>query len=158
MSTIRDRIHETASRLSGLLAERIARSRGPTYEDVRAEMGGAPWREVPKSTDAWFILDEEAQALGAPSYPRRRRLALFGLATAICLGLALLATRALGGHAPSAPSAAALATPAPAPVATPAPAPPPTPAQTTSVAAPRIASHATSAHHAVPSTKRHHHR
>ncbi|HEX8954267.1 MAG TPA: hypothetical protein VF945_20575, partial [Polyangia bacterium] len=51
-------------------------SRGREYDESRAELGGAPWREVPKSTDAWYILDDDAAALPAAAESRRLRAAL----------------------------------------------------------------------------------
>jgi hypothetical protein len=93
-------------RISGLLHNAVDRlNRGPvqTYDGARAELGGAPWREAPKSTDAWFILDDEVAATSPP--PRRRAL-LAGIGAA-----SLLTTLALAivlSSAKSPPSAAAI--------------------------------------------------
>ena len=88
-------LERTSSWLTG-------RWRAESYDNARAEMGGAPWREVPKSTDQWFILDSEV----APSFdhkrPLRRWAMQIGVGLVVTLALLLVVARA------SAPSPGAL--------------------------------------------------
>jgi hypothetical protein len=98
------------------------RSQEQEYDAAREELGGAPWREVPKSTDAWYILDEDAAALGAAP-PRGRRGVIVGVAVAV--GVALLATVALATRAPRPSAPLPVAVVAASPVAAPPVAAPP---------------------------------
>jgi hypothetical protein len=137
----------------------LRRTREQEYDAARAELGGAPWREVPKSTDAWYILDEEAAAMGAPFERGRRRGLIVGVVVAV--GVALLATVALATRAPHAPlpvaavaapavAAPAVAVPAVAAPAVAAPAP-----VAVAAPAPARASHPAHAkHHASKHTRR----
>ena len=122
------------------MEERAELSRGPTYEQARAELGGAPWREVPKSTDAWYILDDEAVALPAPAEPKRLRVAV--VAGAVVAGAALLFCVARSHAHEGPPPPAAIA-------ATPSLAPAPSPAAPAAVAVPAPVKHAAHArpHH-----------
>lgn len=144
-------IRRALARLTGSWERRADLSRGQTYDAARAELGGAPWREAPKSTDAWYILDEEAAAMPAPAESRRTRVAVVGVAVGLSAALLFFLTRshtheaaplpaAMGSAAAVAPSAAAAVAP---PSAIPAPA-----AVLPSAPAPvRNLAHARAAHH-----------
>ena len=138
----------------------LRRTREQEYDAARAELGGAPWREVPKSTDAWYILDEEAAAMGAPFERGRRRGLIVGVVVAV--GVALLATVALATRAPHAstplPVAAVVATPPATPTPPAAAAPPvvatPPVAAVAVVAPPPAHQGAHPKHHASKHTRR----
>ena len=160
MTSIGDVIRRSASRVAGFWEAHSARSRGRTYEAARAELGDAPWREVPKSTDAWYILDEEAAAMVPAAERGRLRLLVVGLAVAAAVALLALiaATRPRPAETlpttalpvPAAQTVTATAATVPATPAAPLPAPArPLLATGAAVAAPthRLA-RAKSAHHA----------
>ncbi|MGZ3408496.1 MAG: hypothetical protein ACXVAN_18725, partial [Polyangia bacterium] len=86
--------------MAGFWQRRADLSRGPTYEAARAELGGAPWREVPKSTDAWYILDEDVAALPAPAASRRLRFAVVAVAAAAVAALLFFVARSAPAAAP----------------------------------------------------------
>jgi hypothetical protein len=139
MTTIGIIVRRVVSRVAGIWEQRAALSRGQTYEAARAELGGAPWREVPKSTDAWYILDEEAAAMGpAATEGGRLRIVAIGLPVAASLAFvaflawprsravatlpaAVVATAAQPATAAATASASAPATTAPAATPTAAP-------------------------------------
>jgi hypothetical protein len=94
----------------------LLRPKEREYDQARAEMGGAPWREVPKSTDAWYILDEEAAAMALPVERGRRRPMIVGAAVATVVALLALVTWAQRPRTTAAPATAtAVVTPAQAP-------------------------------------------
>jgi hypothetical protein len=71
-----------------------------TYEDARAQLHGAAWREMPKSTDAWFVLDDGvdiAEAVHAPAQRRWLLPAIVASSAVILVGGLLLGARAHGG-------------------------------------------------------------
>jgi hypothetical protein len=145
-------IRRAVSRVAGFW------ERGPTYEAARAELGGAPWREVPKSTDAWYILDEDVAAMTAPAESRRMRFAVVGLAAAAAAALlfVLIRPHALEATPPAAAVMAAAASVSPAsapPVET-------TPTVAAAVKPLRQAVRAHAAHHGVTKVagKKHAHR
>jgi hypothetical protein len=98
------RLHETLGRLNPRPAQ--------TYEAARAELGGAPWREAPKSTDAWFIMDDEVVA---PSAQPRQRALIGGIAVAALLTtLVLIVLVRSPRQAPYAAAVVSATIPAPA--------------------------------------------
>jgi hypothetical protein len=123
------------NRLRTWWQERVNRFGTQTYEGARAEMGDAPWLPAPKSTDAWFILDDQAAAAGARTERRRvlSKVLLFAVPAATVLmivGVMAIPRRT----APLPIAAAAIEAPAP-PVVAPPPAPEPAP-EPAAVAAP----------------------
>ena len=73
----------------------------PSYQNAHAGIDGGPWREAPKSTDAWFILDEEAAAMSPPPVVRRWNWSLIGLAVVASVVLAGAATHLVHRSAPA---------------------------------------------------------
>jgi hypothetical protein len=67
----------------------------PTYETSRAALGGAPWRDKPKSTDKWFILDSDVLPIARP---RRPWLLLVGGGLALVVTAAFFGVRAFAHH------------------------------------------------------------
>ncbi|MGZ3438543.1 MAG: hypothetical protein ACXVDD_03465 [Polyangia bacterium] len=93
-------IRRALSRVAGFWQRRADLSRGPTYEAARAELGGAPWREVPKSTDAWSSRAEAVAARPAPAASRRLRCAGVTVAAAAVTALLFLVARAAPAATP----------------------------------------------------------
>ena len=138
MNSIGAAIRRVVSRVASFWEERMAQARGQTYEAARAEMGGAPWREVPKSTDAWYILDEQAVPMLPPAEPGRWRVVVLGLGVAASLALLFFVGRPRPQPQPEAlPSVAAVL--APVPTATPRPATPVEPGAALGSATPAVA-------------------
>lgn len=133
---------------------RVTRSHEPTYEAARAELGGVPWREVPKSTDAWYILDEDVAPLTAPE-SRRTRVAVVGLAVVLAAALLFFLTRSRASDVAPLPAAVVTAAVAP-PTVTVTPSAPERPAPQ----ATPIRHAARAAHHVAtkPAGKKHAHR
>jgi hypothetical protein len=124
---------------------RIGRSPAQTYEAAREALGDAPWRDAPRTTAAWFLVDEEPETTDpidrAPARRSRLGWALAGAFIAGCLApLAIMPLVRQMVPATPAPVAApiAAAPPAPAPVVPPPAAPatiqPAAPLSRTSVA------------------------
>jgi hypothetical protein len=151
------RLGNAVARMRAWWQGRVAPFGTRTYEDSREEMGDVPWKEVPKSTDAWYVIDEPNQAVLQPR-PSRSRLLLVG-----GVGAAALAAITLGlivHHRPPPPAPAAIAPPvAVAPVAPPAEvAPPAQPAAPPDAPPHRTAQHARLHHKKASATQKHAHR
>src|SRR5262245_58528610 len=98
-------VRRTLHYLRDAWQERRARAHAQTYEGARAALGGAPWLEAPKSTDAWFIIDDQKAAASAP--PRSRRslavlVSVLGVA-ALTMGIAIV-SRGIHRAAPVVPA------------------------------------------------------
>jgi hypothetical protein len=78
--SIGNRLRRAFSHWTEKWEDRTAQSRAPSYEDARAQLGGAAWREVPNSTDSWFVDGDVALETGPMEADRRdwRRIALVG--------------------------------------------------------------------------------
>jgi hypothetical protein len=115
MTKSRDAIRRSFARLAEFWAERTARSSGENYEVARAELGDAPWREVPKSTDAWFIIDNESLPDRFDFQPGRLRRWRGPLLIALCLAgpvaAALVIAKLRAPHVPASPPLLSVVTP-----------------------------------------------
>src|SRR5262249_51895028 len=95
-----------------------------TYEDSREALGDRPWKEVPKSTDAWYVLDPPLDATLSRAESRRRQLRFALLGTATVPARAAVGMMVFFHRRPTPPAAVAIAPPvqaAAAPVEAPAP-------------------------------------
>jgi len=125
---------------------------GQTYDGARAEMGGAAWKEVPKSTDAWYVPDDQMLAAARP--PGRARMVLLsaaGVAILLCAVGAVLSLRHGPPVAPLVVAPPASPSPAELPVAAQAA---PAPAETRPASSPAPTRHALA--HARKKTGHHH--
>jgi hypothetical protein len=90
-------------RARGLLrGERVASAQ--SYDDAREQLDGAAWREVPKSTDAWFVVDEPEAPAAVVEPPLRRRISV--IAGTACAVLLLSGVVVWAAHRPAAPTVA----------------------------------------------------
>jgi hypothetical protein len=69
ISSIRNRLRLTFSRLLEAWKERAQMAKAPNYDEARLALGGVPWREWTDNTDSWFIDDGKP----APRAKKRRK-------------------------------------------------------------------------------------
>jgi hypothetical protein len=99
-----------------------------SYEEARAELGGGAWREAPKSTDAWFVIDSQSDPLheseNAGRQERRvRRARAKPVFVALASSTLIITCVALTGRLSHAPAVASVIAAAPSSSASTAPVP-----------------------------------